>query len=199
MSAPAVTPTQDKPGFIAIARHGRPDCDRTVRIGWRDYEDWWADYDRAGLAPGQEPPKRLVKEAQGAKTLFASTLPRAIETARAAAPGRELIIDERFVEAPLPPPRWPLRFTPRTWGVYARCAWWLGFARGRETRGQAEARAEQAAEILVQAARHGGVALFAHGWFNRMLRPALKRRGWRCVRDHGDRYWTHRRYEYFGP
>ena len=41
----------------------------------------------------------------------------------------------------------------------------------------------------------GGVALFAHGWFNRMLRPELKRQGWTCVRDGGDGYWSWRRYE----
>jgi hypothetical protein len=28
-----------------------------------------------------------------------------------------------------------------------------------------------------------------------MLRPALQRRGWVCVRDGGDWYWSWRRYE----
>jgi hypothetical protein len=122
-------------------------------------------------AQGQTPPPSLVEAAAGAQSIYASTLPRAVETAKAAAPGRELILDSIFVEAPLPPPQMPGRFTARTWGVFARCSWWLGHARGRETRGQAERRAEQAADQLVEAARHGTVALFAHGWFNRMLRP----------------------------
>jgi len=39
------------------------------------------------------------------------------------------------------------------------------------------------------------VALFAHGWFNRMLRPALQAQDWRCVVDGGDDYWSWRRYE----
>ena len=34
-----------------------------------------------------------------------------------------------------------------------------------------------------------------HGWFNRMLRPALKRRGFKCTEDHGDLHWSYRRYE----
>jgi hypothetical protein len=39
------------------------------------------------------------------------------------------------------------------------------------------------------------VVLCAHGWFNRMMRPVLKSQGWREVEDHGDRYWSYRRYE----
>ena len=171
---------------IIIARHGEPDADRRERLDWRGYERWWAGYDEAGLRAG-------------ATRLYASTLPRAIETAQAAAPERELILDSMFVEAPLPPPQIPGRFTARTWGVFARCSWWLGHSRGRETRGQAERRAEQAADQLIEASREGTVALFAHGWFNRMLRPALARRGWRCVRDGGDWYWSWRAYTLKNP
>lgn len=182
-------------GPIVIARHGEPDADRRERMDWRGYERWWAGYDEAGLKPGQSPTESLIDAAGKANLLFASTLPRAIETAKAAAPGRELNINSVFVEAPLPPPQIPGRFTARTWGVWARCSWWLGHSRGRETRGQAERRADQAAQILVEAAEHGGVALFAHGWFNRMLRPALARRRWVCKRDGGDWYWSWRAYE----
>ncbi|MFW6413268.1 MAG: histidine phosphatase family protein, partial [Oceanicaulis sp.] len=135
-------------------------------------------------------------EAAQARTLYASTLPRAIETAQACCGGREIALDSTFVEAPLPPPRMPGRFTARTWGIYARCSWWAGHARGRETRGQAEGRAATASEMLIEAARHGPVILFAHGWFNRMMRPQLKKRGWQCVRDGGDWYWSWRRYEF---
>ena len=123
----------------------------------------------------------------------------AIETAEAACEGREFDINSVFVEAPLPPPPFPGRLPARTWGVFARCSWWMGLARGKESRPQAERRAEQAADILVEAAQHGPVVLFAHGWFNRMLRPALKRRGYACVRDGGDVYWAWRRYEMKKP
>lgn len=182
-------------GPITIARHGQPDADRTVRIDWQGYEHWWKGYDAAGLAPGQVPPEKLVEAAGNAEVVFSSTLPRAIETARAAAPDRNLVIDADFVEAPLPPPQMSGTLKPGTWGVYARIFWWMGYARGLETRREAELRAERAADKLVIAAQRGAVVLCAHGWFNRMLRPALRRRGWKCVQDGGDTYWSSRTYE----
>lgn len=181
-------------GPITIARHGQPDADRTVRIDWQGYEHWWKGYDAAGLAPGQTPPDALMKAAAEAAVVFSSSLPRAIETAQAAAPGRRLVIDADFVEAPLPPPQMIGTLKPGTWGVYARIFWWLGASRGLETRREAELRAERAADKLVIAANRGPVVLCAHGWFNRMLRPALRRRGWKCVKDGGDTYWSSRRY-----
>ncbi|MEM9285861.1 MAG: hypothetical protein AAGA39_08255, partial [Pseudomonadota bacterium] len=32
----------------------------------------------------------------------------------------------------------------------------------------------------------------AHGWFNRMLRRPLRKLGWVCVYDGGDKYWSYR-------
>lgn len=191
----SVTESHTLPGSIVIARHGEPDADRRERVDWRGYETWWEGYDRAGLKPGQSAPQALIEQTELSSTLYASTLPRAIETGQACAGGRDLIIDPVFVEAALPPPPFPGRFEARTWGVLARCSWWLGFARGMESRGVAERRASQAADKLITAAQDGPVSLFAHGWFNRMLRPELQKRGWVCVRDGGDTYWSWRRYE----
>lgn len=184
------------PGAIIVARHGEPDCDRTVRIDWRDYIEWWDAYDRSGLAPNQAPSPALVAAAANADVFFASPLRRAVETAAAVSRDRQAIIDEVFVEAPLPPPPLWGRRTPRAWGVYARISWWLGRAAGRETRRAAEQRAEAAvATLTARALRGETVVLVAHGWFNRMMRPVLKRQGWREVEDHGDTYWSFRRYE----
>ncbi len=186
-----------RPGSIVIARHGRPKGDRTVRVDWRGYEDWWAQYDRDGLAEGQTPPDNLIEAAREADVIFASTLTRAIETAQAVVGGKPITQDEIFIEAPLPPPRiWGKR-TPRVWGVWARASWWLGNARGQETRRESELRAEAAAATLMARALRGeNVVLFAHGWFNRMMRPVLLRAGWKCVEDGKDGYWSFRRYEY---
>ncbi len=194
--APAQDAAPPAPGALIIARHGQPLGDRTVKITWREYIEWWAAYDRDGLAPGQEPPADLLAAAREADVIYTSTLKRAIETAEAAARGRPVRRYPVFVEAPLPPPPIAGRRTPRAWGVWARCAWWLGRAAGGESRAQAERRAEAAVAVLTAHALAGEtVLLAAHGWFNRMMRPVLARQGWVCVHDGGDRYWSFRRYE----
>lgn len=197
MSRSELSPLPTLPGPITIARHGKPDADREAVLDWRGYEAWWDNiYQPAGLVAGQVAPDELVAAGAGAHTVFCSSLRRAIETARAAAPGRDLVIDACFVEAELPPPAMPGRFMAKTWGVFARCSWWMGWSRGRESRHQAEQRAALAARTLVEAAQSGPVLLCAHGWFNRMMRPHMRALGWHCVRDGGDDYWSFRRYEY---
>jgi broad specificity phosphatase PhoE len=194
-SAPAA-----RPGAITLARHGRPHADRTVRLDGAGYRHWWAAYDTVGLHPGDDtPPRDIVEAAQRANVLLASGLPRAVATAQAVAPGRPVGIETLFVEAPLPLPPLPrlLQFKPPTWGVLARIIWWLGYSAGQESRAEATDRAERAADLLVEIASAGdGVMVFAHGWFNRMLRPALGRRFYDCVQDGGDSYWSFRTYEH---
>ncbi len=185
-----------KIGSIVIARHGQPHADRTVRIDHHGYRAWWADYDRANLHPDERPPEGLVRLGAQADLIYASTLPRAIHTAQMVAPGREIITDPVFVEAPLPPPPvWGKR-RPGHWGVLARIAWWFGRHDGMESRPEAEVRAEAAvATLTAQALRGQNVVLCAHGWFNRMMRPVLRSQGWREVENKGDAYWSYRRYE----
>ncbi len=195
-SAPETRPRPTR-GSIVITRHGRPALDRDLTFGWRDYKIWWDKYDAGGLAADQQPPEELVQSAAEADVVFSSPLKRSLETAQAIAPKRDIVTDPVFVEAALPPPPVPgLRLRPGHWGVFARAAWWLGYSGGLESRREAEHRAEAAADRLVEAAERGqDVVLCAHGWFNRMLRPALQARGWNCVRDGRDSYWSFRRFE----
>ncbi|MFN3313950.1 MAG: histidine phosphatase family protein, partial [Hyphomonas sp.] len=67
-----------------------------------------------------------------------------------------------------------------------------------ESIAEARLRANAAARHLHEASEGGKVYLAAHGWFNRMLRPELRRLGWVCVHDGGDQYWSYRVYEYRG-
>ncbi|MEL6752780.1 MAG: histidine phosphatase family protein [Pseudomonadota bacterium] len=186
-------------GPIIISRHGKPALDRTQgpRLSWRDYIDWWSRYEVGSLAAGQVPPEDLVDAVRNADVVLTSERPRAQETAALAAPHLTAEIDGMFNEAPLPPPRLSgVRYLPKTWNVLARTAWLAGHALDGESVSEARRRAGLAADRLHEAARQGTVYLAAHGWFNRMLRPELKARGWREVRDGGDRYWSYRIYEY---
>jgi broad specificity phosphatase PhoE len=87
--------------------------------------------------------------------------------------------DPVFNEAPLPPPMLPrVRYLPKTWNILARAAWLNGHALDGESVVQARLRAMDAAQKLHEASEDAKVYLAAHGWFNRMLRPELKKLGW---------------------
>lgn len=199
MAMPDTTSTARQRGPIIISRHGRPALDRTAgpRLSWREYRDWWDRYEDGALAEDQVAPDKLKEAVADAERVFASGRLRAQQTAERAAPGHEVSHDPIFNEAPLPPPLLPrVRYLPKTWNVLARAAWLNGHALDGESVKAARERAAEAALRLHQAAEAGKVYLAAHGWFNRMMRPELKKLGWKCTYDGGDAYWSFRVYEY---
>ncbi|KJS37411.1 MAG: phosphoglycerate mutase [Hyphomonas sp. BRH_c22] len=201
MAMPDTTSTGTRRGPIVVSRHGRPVLDRTAgpRLDWRDYKDWWDRYEESPLRDDQEAPDVLKEIVADATVVFASARIRAQETAQRAAPHLDAIHDPVFNEAPLPPPRIVgVRYLPKTWNILARAAWLSGHSLDGESVSEARVRAALAAEKLHQASEGEKVYLAAHGWFNRMLRPEIKKLGWRCVHDGGDSYWSHRIYEYTG-
>ncbi|MGA0546204.1 histidine phosphatase family protein [Brevundimonas sp. VNH65] len=206
MTVPASDLAQDqpvtasgRPGAITLTRHGKPALSRKCLLTAQGYGRWWAEYERLGLFPGQSAPAALADAAQRADLLISSTRPRARESADLAAPGRDVRVDPLFIEAALPPPPVPewIKLSPRFWGVVSRF-WWHVFNHhdGQETRAQAEARAGQAADFLIDAAAGGrDVVVFAHGYFNHMVGVRLKARGWRLAENQGFKYWSQRRFE----
>lgn len=198
---PETTSAGSPRGPIIISRHGRPALDRRAgpRLEWREYVDWWSRYEAGPLAEGQQPPKALMDLVADADVVFASGRLRAQETAAKALPHKPAQHDPVFNEAPLPPPKFHgMRVLPKTWNVLARTAWLAGHSLDGESSSEARLRARIAALRLHEASEQGKVYLAAHGWFNRMLRPELRRLGWTCVEDGGDRYWSYRVYRYRG-
>jgi broad specificity phosphatase PhoE len=198
-SDPDSRPAQPAPGWVLLARHGKPALSREVRLNAAEYRAWWGLYEEGGILEGQTPPAGLLEMARQADVIFASTRRRAIETAEAVVQGKHFIRDTVFIEAPLPPPSLPrfIRFNPRTWGFISRVAWWFfGHHEGQETRFQAEIRAREVAQRLTAEADAGrNVLVLAHGFFNTMVARELKRVGWRNVEGKGYRYWAARRFE----
>jgi broad specificity phosphatase PhoE len=192
------TTTPARPGVITLARHGEPALSRKVRLNAPEYGDWWARYEEGGLKAGQTPPSGLLEIARDADTIIASTRLRSIETARAVVGARAFATDPTFIEAPLPPPPWPLwlRMSPKRLGFFARFWWWFFDNHGgQETRKEAEARAGQAADLLIEIAGGGqNVLVLAHGFFNWMIADALKARGWTKTVDEGHAYWSIKRF-----
>jgi broad specificity phosphatase PhoE len=190
------------PGRIIVVRHGRPQVipKEAPPMGWRDYKAWWDKYELSSLKEGQCCPETLLKEVGQDAIILSSARPRAIQTAghlgRGRPPARH---DAMFNEAPLPPPRIGLiPMKPKNWNKWARLLWMMGHSGGEENVGDAKRRAAKAAEELIRTAEENpgrDVVLAAHGWFNRMLRPQLKKRGWANVHDGGDKYWSFRIYQ----
>lgn len=189
-----------KTGAITLVRHGEPALSRRVKLDWRGYRDWWAAYDRAGLLEGQLPPPVLHDFAREARYIYASPLPRSVQTARAVCQGHGFVELPQLVEAPLPPPRLPsfVKFTPNSWGwgFVARAWWWFVDTPGQETRREAQKRAKDMALFLTDKAREGGdVLVLAHGYFNLMISLELKKMGFIQTLEQGFKYWGCRRYE----
>jgi broad specificity phosphatase PhoE len=189
------------PGRIIVVRHGRPQVipKEGPPMGWKDYKAWWAKYELSSLKEGQRSPEALLSQISDDAIIMSSARRRAIETAGQLGRGRDVKHDAMFNEAPLPAPKlgiFPMR--PKNWNKIARLLWMLGHSGGEEHVSDAKRRAAKAAEVLVQTAQESGgrdVVLAAHGWFNRMLRPQLKKRGWANVHDGGDKYWSFRIYQ----
>jgi broad specificity phosphatase PhoE len=152
-----------------------------------------------GILPGQTPPAALRGLVDECDVLIASTRLRAIESAQTVGRGKTFGQEALLIEAPLPPPPWPswIRLSPRLWGFFARFWWWFfNHHEGGETRREAEARADAAADKLDALARGGqDVVVLAHGFFNLMIGRALARRGWRMTLREGYKYWSTRRFE----
>jgi len=196
-AAQAGAPTRS--GTIVLARHGEPDLSRKVKFSAKTYGEWWAVYETTGLRPGQTPPAGLVAFGRSAGAVIASIRPRSIETAKAVVGDRAFAIDPLFIEAPLPPPPFPewIKASPKIWGFMARFWWWFfNHHAGQEDRKTAEARADQAAELLIGMANEGqDVLVLAHGFFNTLIGRSLEAFGWKMTEDQGYKYWTMKRFE----
>ena len=185
-------PLKAEPIKVVLIRHGKPDVGMSKRLSHRNFEDYIETYERAGLAPGSEPPAWLVELVRKAQRVYCSDRPRAHESARAVAPHAELERSALFMEAQLKSPRLPLvKMKPPAWAIIARLAWHAGHDGGIEDFSDAKGRAEKAVDMLSKEAADGGIAvLVAHGYFNAIVGRALSKRGWRKHGRHRAKYWN---------
>ncbi len=166
-------------------------------MDWRGYRDWWKRYDAGGLADTQKIPEKLKTLVESADLIIASTLRRAVESAKLVSGRAPDFTYDNLIEAALPPPHLGgLKLRPKSWGTWSRIFWYFGWSDDMETHGEARARANAMCDVLADHAKGGKqVYVSAHGWFNRMLKGSLKNRGWKCVSQNGDLHWSHRRFE----
>lgn len=182
---------------IIIARHGKPALSRKVKLNWREYREWWKEYDKGGLQSEQKIPKRLSDWVSKADIVISSSLRRAVESAELASGRAPDYIYEELIEAALPSPKLgPLKIRPKSWGTWSRIVWYWGWPDGMESHGAARVRANAMCDVLAEHAKDGKIIYVSgHGWFNRMLKGSLMKRGWKCKSQNGDLHWSHRRFE----
>lgn len=182
---------------LVIARHGKPALSRKVYMNWQGYREWWGRYDEGGLIPGQKVPPKLLKWVEKADVILSSPLRRSVESAELAAGKAIEHTDARLIEAALPPPHLgKLKFRPKTWGTFARIAWYFGWSDGMESHKAARARVNEMCDVLAEHAAGGKIVyVSAHGWINRMLKGSLLKRGWKLKSQNGDLHWSFRRFE----
>ena len=191
---PTVKMTND---IIIIARHGKPELSRKVRLNWKEYREWWLKYQISGLKKEQKVPKRLKKWAEKSDIVISSSLLRAMESATLASGREPDFIYEDLVEAPLPSPYLgSIKIRPKSWGTWSRIVWYFGWSDGMESHKSARVRADNMSGILADHSKGGKIIYVSgHGWFNRMLKGSLKKQGWKCKSQNGDLHWSHRRFE----
>ncbi|AKQ44855.1 hypothetical protein TH63_03215 [Rufibacter radiotolerans] len=175
---------------IYLIRHARPIINRSGLFSKAAAAQYIQDYNVAEVEEIIEKSEHLPMDR--IKKVFCSTLPRAKATAKMLfGEGVELIEDATFREFEnriwgLPLGKFPLIW----WQVTSRALWLLGLnQKDIESFKQAKARAAQAAQHLAtEAEAHGLAVLVAHGFLNEFVKRALRRQGWKVLRDGGRGY-----------
>jgi hypothetical protein len=152
---------------------------------------WREAYEAAGIDPADAPPVELCAIAGTCGVLVASVAPRAIESARALAPGREVLSSTLLRELELHPPelggvRLPLLGWAVSFGVRHL------LLRTPYVTAEERERARRAAEWLVEMAEeHGSVVAVTHASFRAVVRDELRDQGWETtVRRRRPSHWS---------
>jgi len=177
---------------ITLARHGPVDVSWDSRIPGGKFASFAEGFRAAGIVPTSEPPSVPSQGAREAHTLICSDLPRAVESMRLIAPGRDYLQEAIFREAEVPTPfRASITLRAATWAVLARVLWYMRKWPGTESPREAQERAKRAADVLeALAAQNGSVFLLGHGYFNAAIMRQLRRRRWHGPKFPSTRYWS---------
>lgn len=177
-----------KSSTIHLFRHGEPDCPPQRALSCTEYSAWVRAYDAAGIT--SDPPASLKAWIQnlGVGEVFASTLPRSVQSARALVGMEKVRSLALFNEAAISTASIPLRMDSSTWTILGRLMWLSGAA-SSERLPECRARAGTATDILVASAAETETLLVGHGWMNRMIGKELRKRGFDRIVRTGSGYW----------
>jgi broad specificity phosphatase PhoE len=175
---------------IILARHGKPRLHQQTWVAPRQLADWIRAYNEADIVV-EDAPAEMRAEAAKSTFIVSSPQRRCVESMRAIAPHRDMVIQDLFREPGLPHsqrgfPSLPLPL----WTALLRGAWFLGYSANSESLAAAQERARSAADWLVELAReHQSVFVMGHGIMTALVAQELTRRGWRGPRHPAHGYW----------
>ena len=181
---------------IILVRHGKPSFDLRTKISAKALAESLEAYDLAGIENASHPSPELHELIQKPSMIFTSDLPRSLESA-ARLSTKANTSSPLFREIPAPsyiPYPFPLRVI--TWAVLGRILWYLGYSGKIETRTKARARANKAAEQLIQyASDDGAVVLIGHGLMNMFIAKSLQQQGWHSPSPTTRHHWSWAEFE----
>lgn len=163
---------------IILVRHGRSGH---VQSGWMTragFLAWREAYEAAGVDAADVPPSSLRTAAEASAVLASSSARRASDSARALAPGREVLVSPLLNELELLPPQLGnIRLPLPGWALTFMLRWLSG---NLETPREKERVRVAAAWLRELALSHGSVVAVTHASFRAALARELVRNGWRC-------------------
>lgn len=177
---------------IALVRHGEPDLKKDGTFTCDEASEFLKCYDSVCIIVPEKPFFEVEEKEE--IEVFSSPINRALTTAHYLfGPEKDINISPVFREFENKiskinsGKRLPIKF----WTTTSRLKWMLGMGKsnGIETFSDAKKRAQEAADMLVNASeKNPKVLLTAHGFLNRYIKKDLKKKGWKVVADTGNNY-----------
>ena len=181
-------------GKIILVRHGEPDVKIADHISGYEISSFLDYYNNALLKRTSLPSDRLKFLAQNA-VVVCSDLKRSLESA-CFCDVEPLYVDPIFAESI--PPHFrssQIRLSPKSWLIFSRLLWSVGFSKNGESLFEAKKRAQKATKILIDYAMHSDVILFGHGLFNILIAAELRKNNFCGKRVPARKHWEFGVYE----
>ena len=177
---------------IFLVRHGRSSHVHTGWINAVGFRAWREAYEAAGIVDTERPPASLVQTALGARLVVASDTPRALESARLLASGREVTVSPLLRELELQSPDLgAIRLPLRAWAVAVGLRMLVMKARGDyPSRAEAARVNEASAWLEGLAAPDSAIVVVTHASVRRQIANRLVRGGWRSEARPSASHWS---------
>ncbi len=166
-----------------------------------EFQKWVEKYNDHGVLEPSTYPFETIEKVSNANIIITSDLKRAVQSATLLRPKGQAISSPIFRETELPAPSMTkVKLRPSIWAILLRLVWFCGYSHQCESMRNAKARANKAAEQLINYAKeHQSVALIGHGFFNMLIAKELQKKGWKGKRKTGAKHWNCTTYTLSNP